>query len=108
MGLLFFLVYINDLPSELSCSSKLFADDTSLFSVIKNVNKTAKKLNKDLENISKWARQWMMSFNPDPTNIAKEVLFSRKKTIVIDPNLTFIGKAVHSSSFQKHFGMVLD
>ena len=58
LGPLFFLIYINDLPSELSCSSKLFADDTSLFSVIKNVNKTAKKLNKDLENISKCAHQW--------------------------------------------------
>ena len=49
-----------------------------------------------------------MSFNPDPTKIAKEVLFSRKKLKVIHPNLTFIGKDVHSSYFQKHLGMVLD
>ena len=49
-----------------------------------------------------------MSFNPDPTKMAKEVLFSRKKSRVIHPNLTFIGKGVHSSSFQKHLGLVLD
>ena len=66
------------------------------------------KINKDLENISKWAHQWKMSFNPDPTKMAKEVLFSRKKSKVIHPNLTFIGKDVHSSSFQKHLGLVLD
>ena len=30
LGPLFFLIYINDLPSELSCSPKLFVDDTSL------------------------------------------------------------------------------
>ena len=67
-----------------------------------------KNIRKDIENISKWAHQWKMSFNPDPTKIAKEVLFSRKKLKVIHPNLTFIGKDVHSSYFQKHLGMVLD
>ena len=30
-----------------------------------------------------------------------------KKSRVIHPNLTFIGKGVHSSSFQKHLGLVL-
>ena len=49
-----------------------------------------------------------MSINPEPTKMAKEVLFSRKKSKVIHPNLTFIGKDVHSSFFQKHLGLVLD
>ena len=39
LGPLFFLIYINDLPSELRCSAKLFPDDTSLFSVVENVMK---------------------------------------------------------------------
>ena len=47
-------------------------------------------------------------FNPDPTKMAKEVLFSRIKSRVIHPNLNFIGKGVHSYSFQKHLGLVLD
>ena len=63
---LFFLIYINDLPSELRCSAKLFADDTSLFSVVENVNETTANLNKDLENIKKWAQQWNMSFKSRP------------------------------------------
>ena len=50
---LFFLNFVNDLPAELCCSPKLFADETSLFSVVQNVKKTAEKLNKDLKNISK-------------------------------------------------------
>ena len=57
LGLLFFLIYINDLPFELRCSAKLLTDDTSLFSVVENVNKTIANLNKDLENINKWAQQ---------------------------------------------------
>ena len=47
-----------------------------------------------------------MSFNPDPKKMAKEVLFSREKMKVIHPNLTFNGKSVHGSPFQKHLGLV--
>ena len=45
LGPMFFLIYTNDVPSELCRSPKLFADDTSLFSVVKDVNETANKLN---------------------------------------------------------------
>ena len=34
LGFLLFLVYINDLFKNLSSSAKLFADDTSVFSVV--------------------------------------------------------------------------
>ena len=36
LGLLLFLIYINDLPENFVSNPKLFADDTSLFSVIHN------------------------------------------------------------------------
>ena len=78
------------------------------FQAVKNVCETARKLNKGLEYISKWDYQWKMYFNPGPTKMAKEVLFSRKNLKVIHPNLTFIGKDVHSSPFQNHLGLVLD
>ena len=105
---LFFLIYINDLPSELRCSAKLFADDTSLFSVVENVNKTTANLNKDLENINKWVQQWKMSFNPDPTKMVQEVLYSRKKLKVIHPSLIFNGKGVSRSESLKHLGLAFD
>ena len=49
-----------------------------------------------------------MSFNPDPTKMAQEVLFSRKKSKVIHPSLIFNEKDVSRSEFQKHLGLVLD
>ena len=108
LGPLFFLIYINDLPSELRCSAKLFADDTSLLSAVDNVNETTTNLNKDLENINKWAQQWKMFFNPDLTKMAQELLSSRKKSKVIHPSLIFNGKDVNRSESQKHLGLVLD
>ena len=38
LGPLFFLIYINDLSDGLNSNPKLFADDTSLFSVVQNIN----------------------------------------------------------------------
>ena len=43
LGPLFFSIYINDFPYEHSCSTKLFADDTSPFSVVKEVSEAATK-----------------------------------------------------------------
>ena len=46
---------------------KLFADDTSIFSIVKNKNDSAKDLTHDLSLISKWASKWKILFNPDLT-----------------------------------------
>ena len=50
---LLFLIYINDLTNGLSSNAKLFADDTSLFTVAHNANTAAKELNNDLVEASR-------------------------------------------------------
>ena len=50
---LLFLIYISDLPNELKSNAKLFADDTSLFTIVKDKNESANVLNNDLSLISK-------------------------------------------------------
>ena len=52
LGPLLFLHYINDLPDGLTLICKIFADDTSLFSKVFNINESANDLNTDLEKIS--------------------------------------------------------
>ena len=79
LGPLLCLIYINDLPDEITSSCKIFADDTSLFSKIENKSYSNFQLNKGLEAISKWAFQWKMLFNPDPVKQAIEVCFSHKQ-----------------------------
>ena len=84
MGPLLFLIYINDLPNELKSNVKLFADDTSLFTVVKDKNEIANIL----INVSSWAYNWKMLFNPDSSKPAQEVLFSRKKKIQVHPTIS--------------------
>ena len=52
LGPLLFLIYINDLPDGINSLCKIFADDTSLFSKVSDINKSASNLNDDLEKIS--------------------------------------------------------
>ena len=58
LGPLLFLIYINDLSDDLITIVKLFADDTSLFSVVHEVDTSTNNLNNDLIKINDWAIQW--------------------------------------------------
>ena len=64
---LLFLIYINDLADNLITNVKLFADDTSLFSVVHDVNTSANNWNNNFSKISDCAIQWKMNFNPNPS-----------------------------------------
>ena len=77
MGPLFFLIYINDLGNNLSSTVKLFADDTSIFSIVHDIDLSSKQLNDDLKKVSDWAYQWKISFNLDLSKEAQEVIYSR-------------------------------
>ena len=107
LGPLLFLIYINDLSDNLQYNPKLFADDTSLFSTVKVPERAANNLNNDLKEINKWAFQWKMSFNPDPTKQAQEVIFSRKTTKKIHPKIFFNNIPVSKADSQKHLGLHL-
>ena len=50
-------MYVNDLTADLKCNVKLFEDDTSLFTVVREPNLAAKDMYHDLK---------LMSFKPDP------------------------------------------
>ena len=105
LGPSFFLVYINDIVENLNCYVKVFADDTSLFFVVKDEGKTADEMNSDLERVRLWAWQWEMKFNADKT---EEVIFSSKRLKPAHPPLFLGSNEVTVKAEHKHIGMILD
>ena len=73
LGPLLFLVYINDLTEGLTSNIKLFADDTSIFSVLRDSSSSSLSLNEDLSKISQWGNKWKMLFNPDASKQALNI-----------------------------------
>ena len=96
------------MPNELKSSLKLFADDISLFTIVKDKNESANILNNDLLLIFKWAYNWKMLFNPDPSTPPQEVLLSWKKKTQIHPTISFNNIQVERASHHKHLGILLD
>ena len=86
----------------------MFANDTTLFSVINDKHSPANKLNQDLNRINNWASQWKMGFNPDPSKPTQEVIFSRKLQKSTHPTLSFNNNILTQSVTQKHLGILLD
>ena len=105
---LLFEIYINDLVDNVSSEAKLFADDTSLFTVVYDVDIAADKLNRDLDIISNWAQQWKIQFNLDINKQAIQVIFSQKKGTVVHPPIFFNGSDVTIKLDHEHLGMILD
>ena len=89
LGPLLFFIYINDLSNDVKSKCKLFADDTSLFPVVHDINTSANNLNHDLQKINEWAFQWKMKLNTDPTKQAQEITFSTKKNCFYLPTCLF-------------------
>ena len=87
---------------------ELFADDTSLFSVIRNKQLSVQNLNADLNKINHRAFQLKTRFNLDLSKQAQEVIFSRELQKLVYPPLHFNKIAVTPSTTQKHLGTLLD
>ena len=59
-----FLIYVNDIPEMVNCSIKMFADDTKLFRTVKSID-DCNILQNDLDTLSQWTNEWLLSFNVD-------------------------------------------
>ena len=100
--------YLDRCCYDLTTNVKLFADDTSLFSIVHNMNTPTTNLNNDLNKIKNWAVQWKINFNPDPSKQAQEVIFSRKLQKTNHNQVYFDHNSVKQILSQKHLGMYLD
>ena len=69
LGPVLFILYINDLNDNLShCSCKIFADDTKLTHTANNES-DALMIQKDLNNLDDWCKEWKMYFNDSKCHV---------------------------------------
>ena len=89
---------------------KIFADYTSLFEKVHDINKSVSEFNADLEMISYWVYQWKIQFNADPNKLVSEVIFSRKPSSnkLSYPPIKFNNNEISKCLEQKHLGIILD
>ena len=71
---IYIYIYINVLSDNIESNVKLFADNTSMFSVVR-IFTTSLKLSKDIDKVGLWDSKWKMSFNPDPSKQTQKVIF---------------------------------
>ena len=102
LGPLLFLVYINDLPSCISSTARLFADDTLLYRQI-TCEEDTKALQEDLDALEEWETKWQMEFNP----IKCETLHITNKRNHIKTTYTIHSHPLKTSTTSKYLGLTL-
>ena len=53
---------VNDLPSVVTCTCKLFADDTKIYRQV-STPEDCRILQEDLAKLDQWSAKWLMPFN---------------------------------------------
>ena len=77
LGLLLFLLFINDINSNITSNIRLFADDCLVYRQI-NSARDQLLLQQDVNTLRQWADTWQMSFNVDKCHIL-QISLGRKR-----------------------------
>ena len=103
LGPLLFILYINDIISDLESEPMIFADDTTLIQSGPDVEFTSLILNRDLAKITIWAKKWKVEFNAGKS---KDMIFSKEQPGDNFP-LIFQNATIERVSKHKHLGVTL-
>ena len=104
LGPLLFIVFINDILTDINSTIKLFANDTSLYLIVDDPQETAQTLNDDLVKLHAWSTKWLVNFNPQKT---ETMTISRKLNKPNQPNLIMNNTIISTVTEHKHLGLQL-
>ena len=75
LGPLLFLVYVNDIVTNITSDIYLYADDTILMRIVTDPVQDILQLNVDLEHLNQWAKKWVVNFSAAKS---EHLIISRK------------------------------
>ena len=102
---LLFLIYINDLPSRVSSTARLFADDCLLYRVISNQEDTASL--QDLDHLQEWERDWQIVLTQTSVSTSESPIKGRSSRLHTRSTVKYRRKQPKQSTFEspltKHY-----
>ena len=105
LGPTLFLLFINDLPVNLSEDCSIFADDTTAYSIGGSSEETAQALSSDLQKAHDWATTWGMLFNAEKS---KHLMVVDKSRLTPAPRVNMNGVTLPTCTTHKHLGITLN
>ena len=106
LGPLLFLLYINDLSSvSEACFSILFADDTNMFIIGRNVNEMCNQLNADPSRVQEWLHCNKLSLNVLKTHY---MIFTPRNEVVYDISIIIDSTKISQVYVTKFWGVQID
>jgi len=103
LGPLLFLCFVNDIPGLVSSTVRLYADDVLLYTVINSIEDCV-RLQRDLNELFKWAEIWKMSFNVTKCHFVR---FTNKRHVI--KHIYHINNhELKESDVMKYLGVIVD
>jgi hypothetical protein len=106
LGPLLFVIYINDLTDSVNNKLKLYADDSKILSTV-NSWTDALGVQKDIDSISEWMKDWRMQLN---TNKCKVIHFGKNNSnfpyLIEDENCGM--KYIEDVKSEKDLGVIFE
>jgi len=105
LGLILFLIFINDLTERVENEIDMFADDTTLSAVIQGTKQRvpiSNSIQYDLDCVSDWADDWLVAYNAKKTQL---MTISRKVDTADFPTIKFQGETLAEESHIKLLGV---
>ena len=107
LGLLLFLISINDLHVAIKhCKFHHFADDTNLLIINKSLKQLKKLLNIDLKNLTKWLNANKILLNVSKTEL---IIFKpKRKPLDFSMKIKLNGKILYLTDSVRYLGIKID